>query len=90
MPQGRDRAPVSRSLRTTALAALPSAVLAAVHYAPVVSTFGPLRDRTMPRLSGRAHADRIVLNVDAGPDPLSTPFFRDCSTGAGCAPPSSC
>ncbi|MFB8137371.1 hypothetical protein [Streptomyces mirabilis] len=42
----------SRPLRTTALAALPSAVLAAVHYAPVVSTFGPLRDRTMPRLSG--------------------------------------
>ncbi|WP_240362743.1 hypothetical protein [Streptomyces sp. S1D4-23] len=80
----------SRPLRTTALAALPSAVLAAVHYAPVVSTFGPLRDRTMPRLSGRAHADHIVLNVDAGPDPLSTPFFRDCSTSAGCAPASSC
>lgn len=62
-------------LRTTAPAALPAAALAAVHCAPVVSTFGPLRDRTMPRLSGRAHADHVALTFDAGPDPLSTPFF---------------
>ncbi|MCX4427616.1 polysaccharide deacetylase family protein [Streptomyces mirabilis] len=61
-------------LRTAAPAALPAA-LAAVHCAPVVSTFGPLRDRTMPRLSGRAHADHVALPFDAGPDPLSTPFF---------------
>ncbi|MCZ1004228.1 hypothetical protein O1M63_49925 [Streptomyces mirabilis] len=62
-------------LRTTAPAALPAAALAAVHWAPVVSTFEPLRDRTMPRLSGRAHADHVALPFDAGPDPLSTPFF---------------
>ncbi|MGW4135197.1 polysaccharide deacetylase family protein [Streptomyces mirabilis] len=61
--------------RTTAPAALPAAALAAVHWAPVVSTFGPLRDRTVPRLSGRAHADHVALPFDAGPDPLSTPFF---------------
>ncbi|KPH98609.1 polysaccharide deacetylase [Actinobacteria bacterium OK006] len=65
----------SRPLRTTALAALPAAALAAVHCVPVVSPFGPLRDRTMPRLSGRAHADHIALTFDDGPDPLSTPFF---------------
>ncbi|MFE4627814.1 hypothetical protein [Streptomyces mirabilis] len=64
----------SRPLRTTALAAPPSAALATVHYAPVVSTFGPLRDRTMPRLSGRAHADHVARTFDAGPEPRSTPF----------------
>ncbi|MFJ9903367.1 polysaccharide deacetylase family protein [Streptomyces sp. NPDC101152] len=63
----------ARLLRTTAKVALP--VLAAAHAAPVVSTFGPLRNRTMPRLSGRGRADHVALTFDDGPDPLSTPFF---------------
>ncbi|MFF3468501.1 polysaccharide deacetylase family protein [Streptomyces sp. NPDC001984] len=65
----------SRPLRTAALAALPAAALAAVHCAPVVSTFGPLRNRTMPRLSGHGRADHVALTFDDVPDPLSTPFF---------------
>ncbi|MFF4958873.1 polysaccharide deacetylase family protein [Streptomyces sp. NPDC001222] len=65
----------SSPLRAAALAALPAAALAAVHFAPVVSTFGPLRNRTMPRLSGRGRAGHVALTFDDGPDPLSTPFF---------------
>ncbi|WP_055489261.1 polysaccharide deacetylase family protein [Streptomyces sp. TP-A0356] len=60
-------------LRTAARAALPA--LAAAHAAPVVSTFGPLRNRVMPRLSGRGRADHVALTFDDGPDPLSTPLF---------------
>jgi peptidoglycan-N-acetylglucosamine deacetylase len=60
-------------LRTTARVALP--VLAAAHAAPVLSTFGPLRNRAMPRLAGRGRADHVALTFDDGPDPLSTPFF---------------
>ncbi len=64
----------SRSpLATAGLAALP--LLAAAHAAPVVSTFGPLRNRIMPRLSGQGRADHVALTFDDGPDPLSTPFF---------------
>ncbi len=60
-------------LRTAARAALPA--LAAAHAAPVVSTFGPLRNRVMPRLSGRGRPDHVALTFDDGPDPLSTPLF---------------
>ncbi|WP_406165941.1 polysaccharide deacetylase family protein [Streptomyces canus] len=60
-------------IRKTALAALPA--LLAAHTAPVVSTFGPLRNRFMPRLSGRGRPDHIALTFDDGPDPLSTPQF---------------
>lgn len=60
-------------LRTAARVAVPA--LAALHAAPVVSTFGPLRNRAMPRLSGRGRADHVALTFDDGPDPLSTPFF---------------
>ncbi|MFJ4926001.1 polysaccharide deacetylase family protein [Streptomyces sp. NPDC088736] len=63
----------ARLLRTAALAAVPA--LAAAHAAPVVSTFGPLRNRAMPRLSGRGRWDHIALTFDDGPDPLSTPHF---------------
>jgi peptidoglycan/xylan/chitin deacetylase (PgdA/CDA1 family) len=63
----------ARLIRTAAYAALPA--LAAVHAAPVVSTFGPLRNRTMPRLSGQGRADHVALTLDDGPDALSTPFF---------------
>ncbi|MFE5137014.1 polysaccharide deacetylase family protein [Streptomyces fagopyri] len=60
-------------LRTAALAALP--VLVAAHAAPVVSTLGPLRNRAMPRLSGRGRPDHVALTFDDGPDPRSTPRF---------------
>ncbi|GHD87162.1 polysaccharide deacetylase family protein [Streptomyces naganishii] len=63
----------TRALRTAALAALP--VLAAAHAAPAVSTFGPLRNRVMPRLSGRGRPDHVALTFDDGPDPRSTPHF---------------
>ncbi|QFZ77758.1 polysaccharide deacetylase family protein [Streptomyces fagopyri] len=60
-------------LRTAALAALP--VLVAAHAAPVVSTLGPLRNRAMPRLSGRGRPDHVALTFDDGPDARSTPRF---------------
>ena len=52
-----------------------STALAALHTAPVVSTFGPLRNRAMPRLAGRGASDHVALTFDDGPDPLSTPHF---------------
>jgi peptidoglycan/xylan/chitin deacetylase (PgdA/CDA1 family) len=63
----------TRLVRAAALAALPA--LAAVHAAPVVSTLGPLRNRVMPRLSGRGRAGHVALTFDDGPHPLSTPLF---------------
>jgi peptidoglycan/xylan/chitin deacetylase (PgdA/CDA1 family) len=63
----------ARLARGVACVALPA--LAAVHAAPVVSTFGPLRNRLMPRLSGQGRADHVALTFDDGPDALSTPFF---------------
>ncbi|MFF4211346.1 polysaccharide deacetylase family protein [Streptomyces sp. NPDC001796] len=63
----------ARPIRTAALAALPA--LAAVHAAPVLSTFGPLRNRVMPRLAGRGRPDHVALTFDDGPDPVSTPLF---------------
>ncbi|MGW5432177.1 polysaccharide deacetylase family protein [Streptomyces sp. NPDC004059] len=60
----------AHTLRTAALTAL-----AAAHAAPVVSTFGPLRNRLMPRLAGRGRPDHVALTFDDGPDPRSTPLF---------------
>lgn len=71
---------ISPTLRTAALAAVP--VLAA-HAAPVVSTFGPLRNRLMPRLSGRGRTNHIALTFDDGPDPRSTPHFLRLLAGRG-------
>ncbi|MER6983196.1 polysaccharide deacetylase family protein [Streptomyces carpinensis] len=51
--------------------------LAALHAAPVISTFGPLRNTAMPRLSGQGRPDHIALTFDDGPDHLSTPHFLD-------------
>lgn len=63
-------------VRKAVYGALPVlAAAAAVHAAPVVSTFGPLRNRVMPRLSGQGRADHVALTFDDGPDALSTPFF---------------
>ncbi|MER6068688.1 polysaccharide deacetylase family protein [Streptomyces sp. NPDC001817] len=64
---------IPRTLRSAAVAALPA--LAAAHAAPVISTFGPLRNRLMPRLSGRGRPDHVALTFDDGPDPRSTPYF---------------
>ncbi|MFG3292177.1 polysaccharide deacetylase family protein [Streptomyces sp. NPDC048179] len=66
----------ARLARATALAsaaALPA--LAALHAAPVASTFGPLRNRVMPKLAGQGRPDHIALTFDDGPDHLSTPHF---------------
>ncbi|MDX3113135.1 MULTISPECIES: polysaccharide deacetylase family protein [Streptomyces] len=63
----------ARLVRTASLAALPALVTA--YAAPVVSTFGPLRNRAMPRLSGRGRPDHIALTFDDGPHLMSTPHF---------------
>jgi peptidoglycan-N-acetylglucosamine deacetylase len=63
----------ARLVRNAALVAVP--LVAAVHAAPVISTFGPLRNRVMPDLSGQGRADHVALTFDDGPDPLSTPLF---------------
>jgi peptidoglycan/xylan/chitin deacetylase (PgdA/CDA1 family) len=49
--------------------------LAVVHAGPAVSTFGPLRNRVMPRLAGQGRPDHVALTFDDGPDHLSTPHF---------------
>ncbi|MFI0723534.1 polysaccharide deacetylase family protein [Streptomyces sp. NPDC021224] len=59
-------------MRTGAVAA---SALLAVHAGPALSTFGPLRNRLMPRLSGRGRPDDVALTFDDGPDHLSTPHF---------------
>ncbi|MFB7597084.1 polysaccharide deacetylase family protein [Streptomyces sp. NPDC056160] len=65
----------ARLVRTASAAAL--AALVTAHAAPVVSTFGPLRNRAMPRLSGRGRPGHIALTFDDGPDRMSTPHFLD-------------
>lgn len=52
-----------------------AASLAAVQAAPLVSTFGPLRNRVMPRLAGVGSPDHVALTFDDGPDRASTPQF---------------
>src|SRR5258705_7591381 len=64
---------LARAARWAGARALPA--LAVAHAAPVVSTFGPLRNRAMPRLAGRGRPAHIPLTFDDGPDPLSTPHF---------------
>lgn len=63
----------ARTARFASAAALPA--LAVLHAAPVVSTFGPLRNRVMPRLAGQGRPDHVALTFDDGPDHLSTPHF---------------
>ncbi|MFE7978411.1 polysaccharide deacetylase family protein [Streptomyces shenzhenensis] len=63
----------ARPALLAAAAVLPA--LAALHAAPVISTFGPLRNKVMPRLSGQGRPDHIALTFDDGPDHLSTPHF---------------
>ncbi|MDJ0343927.1 polysaccharide deacetylase family protein [Streptomyces sp. H10-C2] len=63
----------ARTLLRSGTAAL--SVIATVHAAPALSTFGPLRNRFMPRLSGQGRRDHVALTFDDGPDHLSTPHF---------------
>ncbi|MGW3954874.1 polysaccharide deacetylase family protein [Streptomyces sp. NPDC004752] len=63
----------TRPALLAAAAVLPT--LAALHAAPVMSTFGPLRNKVMPRLAGQGRPDRVALTFDDGPDRLSTPYF---------------
>lgn len=65
--------PALRTVLRASAVALPA--LVAVHAGPVVSTFGPLRNRLMPRLAGRGHSGHVALTFDDGPDHLSTPHF---------------
>lgn len=74
------------SVRTThtALAAAALPVLAAATYAaPVISTYGPLRNRYMPALSGYGHPDHVALTFDDGPGAASTPHFLDALADRG-------
>jgi peptidoglycan/xylan/chitin deacetylase (PgdA/CDA1 family) len=64
---------LARTALKAGRAVLPA--LAALHAAPAISTYGPLRNRLMPSLSGAGRADHAALTFDDGPDPLSTPFF---------------
>ncbi|WP_051950968.1 polysaccharide deacetylase family protein [Actinacidiphila yeochonensis] len=64
----------TRSLRTV-LGACALALPAAAQAGPVVSTFGPLRNRLMPRLAGHGRSGHVALTFDDGPDHLSTPHF---------------
>ncbi|OIK27367.1 polysaccharide deacetylase family protein [Streptomyces malaysiense] len=74
----------SRRARVTALASAAAVpALAALHAAPVISTFGPLRNAVMPRLAGRGRPDHVALTFDDGPDHLSTPRFLDLLDARG-------
>jgi peptidoglycan/xylan/chitin deacetylase (PgdA/CDA1 family) len=61
-------------MKPSSLLRLGAAVTAA-HAAPVISTYGPLRNRVMPRLAGTGRPDHVALTFDDGPDPFSTPRF---------------
>ena len=49
--------------------------LAATHAVPAATTFGPMRKRLFPDLSGRGERGHVALTFDDGPDPESTPRF---------------
>ncbi|MDF3298897.1 polysaccharide deacetylase family protein [Streptomyces tropicalis] len=71
----------ARSALFASAAVLPA--LAALHAAPVISTFGPLRNTAMPRLAGKGRPDHVALTFDDGPDHLSTPRFLDLLQARG-------
>jgi peptidoglycan-N-acetylglucosamine deacetylase len=50
-------------------------LLTLAHAAPVISAFGPLRNRFMPGLAGQGDPGHIALTFDDGPDQWSTPHF---------------
>jgi peptidoglycan-N-acetylglucosamine deacetylase len=55
--------------------------LAVVQAAPATTTFGPMRKRLFPGLSGRGDRNHVALTFDDGPDPESTPQFLSVLTG---------
>lgn len=57
------------------LAALGAAAAAGVHLVPSIGTIPALRNRLLPRLSGRSDSQHVALTFDDGPDPASTPAF---------------
>ncbi|MYS22037.1 Peptidoglycan/xylan/chitin deacetylase, PgdA/CDA1 family [Streptomyces sp. DvalAA-14] len=71
--RGTDSASYTSTLVRAGVAALP--LLAAAHAAPVISSFGPLRNRFLPGLAGQGKPGHIALTFDDGPDQLSTPHF---------------
>ena len=64
-------------------AAIATAVVAASHSAPVVTTWGQVRNRVLPRLAGVGARDGVALTFDDGPDPVSTPAFLDALDALG-------
>jgi peptidoglycan/xylan/chitin deacetylase (PgdA/CDA1 family) len=75
---------MSRPTGATALLGVTSvaALAAGVHAAPALTTFGPMRHRVLPRLSGIGRPDHIALTFDDGPDEASTPQFLDVLAAA--------
>jgi peptidoglycan/xylan/chitin deacetylase (PgdA/CDA1 family) len=63
--------------RTGRIALMAGAVgmLTAAHAVPATTTFGPMRKRLFPGLSGRGDVRHVALTFDDGPDPESTPRF---------------
>jgi peptidoglycan/xylan/chitin deacetylase (PgdA/CDA1 family) len=55
--------------------------LAVAHAVPATTTFGPMRKRLFPGLSGRGDAGHVALTFDDGPDPASTPQFLRALAG---------
>jgi peptidoglycan/xylan/chitin deacetylase (PgdA/CDA1 family) len=65
---------VSRTARISLVAGA-LGTLAAAHAVPATTTFGPMRKRLFPGLSGRGDGAHVALTFDDGPDPESTPRF---------------
>ncbi len=63
--------------RTNGAALLGTLAAAAVHATPSLTSFGPMRNRVLPRLAGIGRADHVALTFDDGPDEASTPQFLD-------------
>ena len=63
--------------RTATLATVLLAAGAGAHLVPSIGTVPALRNRLLPRLSGRSDTGQVALTFDDGPDPASTPAFLD-------------
>lgn len=59
------------------LAACTLAAGAGAHLVPSIGTIPAVRNRFLPRSSGRSDTRHIALTFDDGPDPASTPAFLD-------------
>ncbi len=63
--------------RSRPVARLAIAAAAGAQLLPSVGTIPALRNRLLPRLSGRSEISQVALTFDDGPDPASTPAFLD-------------